>query len=60
MSTRRYPSIGFTYYLLMRLKKFLDSQTRKKHSIVKRLKQLLLRKFLYYFETDHEQLNLLK
>ncbi|CAF1430692.1 unnamed protein product [Didymodactylos carnosus] len=60
MSTRRYPSIGFTYYLLMRLKNFLQSETRKKHSIVKRLKQLLLTKFLYYFETDHEQLNLLK
>jgi hypothetical protein len=60
MSGRQYPSIGLAFYLLMRLKSFLQHREKKESLMVKRLKQLLLGKFLHYFENDHEQMQLLK
>ncbi|CAF1535147.1 unnamed protein product, partial [Didymodactylos carnosus] len=60
MSGRPYPSIGFAFDVLMRLKGVLQDHPPQKNSIVKRLKQLLLTKLLFYFESDNEQLYLLK
>ncbi|CAF2967829.1 unnamed protein product [Rotaria sp. Silwood2] len=60
MSGRRYPSIGLAFYLLTRLKNFLQHHDKKESLIEKRLKQLLLKQFLHYFESDSEQLELLK
>ena len=60
MSGRQYPSIGFAFYMLMRLKNFLQQHERKENAMMKRLKQLLLAKFIYYFENDNEQNQLLK
>ena len=59
MSGRAYPSIGFTYYLIMRLKAFLQNSCKKDNIIVKRLKKLLLTQLTVYFENDDEQLALL-
>ncbi|UJR06600.1 hypothetical protein I4U23_010884 [Adineta vaga] len=52
MSGREYPSIGLAFNLLIR--------TRKENLFVKKLKQLLLKQYLHYFENDHEQMELLK
>ncbi|CAF0836709.1 unnamed protein product [Didymodactylos carnosus] len=60
MLGRQYPSFGFAFYVLMRLKGFLQDHPKKENSIAKRLKQLLLTKLLFYFESDKEQLYLLK
>ena len=60
MSGRQYPSIGLSLYLLTRLKNFLQQHETSQSLIIKRLKQLLLAKFLYYFEHDSEQMQLLK
>lgn len=60
ISGRDYPSIGLAFYLLVRLKLFLQQQERKDNLMVKHLKQVLLSKFVYYFESDNEQINLLK
>ena len=60
LSGRRYPSIGFAYYLYIRLKTFLQEHSKKESAVVKRLKNLLLKQLLYYFENDDDQLELLK
>ncbi|CAF3882952.1 unnamed protein product [Rotaria sp. Silwood1] len=60
MSGRRYPSMGIAFYLLTRLKYFLQHHDKKESLMVKHFKQLLLAKFLYYFETDDDQMSLLK
>ncbi|CAF3826359.1 unnamed protein product [Rotaria sp. Silwood1] len=60
LSGRQYPSIGIGFYLLVRLKMFLQQHERKENLMVKRLKHLLLEKFMYYFESDDDQLQLLK
>ncbi|CAF5163851.1 unnamed protein product [Rotaria magnacalcarata] len=60
MSGRRYPSIGVAFYVLTRLKNFLQQNHRKESLMEKRLKQLLLKQFLHYFESDDEQMELLK
>ena len=59
MSGRAYPSIGFTYYVIMRLKAFLQNSCKKDNLIVKRFKKLLLTQLILYFENDDEQLALL-
>jgi hypothetical protein len=59
MSGRTYPSIGFSYYVIMRLKAFLQNTCKKDNLIVKRFKKLLLAKLIVYFENDDEQLALL-
>ena len=60
MSGRQNPSIGLSLYLLTRLKNFLQQHETNQSLIIKQLKQLLLAKFLYYFEHDSEQMQLLK
>ena len=60
MSGRRYPTISFVYYLIVRLKMFLQNQSKNNNRFSQRLRQLLLNKLLFYFENDEEQLNLLK
>ena len=60
MSGRRYPTIGFAYYLIVCLKMFSQKQSKNNNPFSQRLKQLLLNKLLFYFENDEEQLNLLK
>jgi hypothetical protein len=62
MSGHQYPSIGLAFYLLVRLKTFLQQQQqdKKENIMIKLLKQLLLSQFIYYFESDNEQLELLK
>ncbi|CAF1310256.1 unnamed protein product [Rotaria sordida] len=60
MSGRRYPSMGIAFYFLTRLKYFLQHHDKKESLMVKHFKQLLLAKFLYYFETDDDQMSLLK
>ena len=60
MSGRQYPSIGLAYYLLMRLKHFLQQHDKKESLLEKRLKQLLLKEFLYYLDSEGEQMELLK
>jgi hypothetical protein len=62
MSGHHYPSIGLAFYLLVRLKTFLQQQQqdKKENIMIKLLKQLLLSQFIYYFESDNEQLELLK
>jgi hypothetical protein len=60
MSGRQYPTIGLAYYLLTRLKSFLQQHDKKETLMEKRLKQLLLKQFLYYFDSDDDQIELLK
>ncbi|CAF4504217.1 unnamed protein product, partial [Rotaria sp. Silwood2] len=61
LSGRDYPSIGLAYYLLSRLKNFLQHhQEKKENIIIKRLKELLLSQFMYYFESNDGQVQLLK
>lgn len=60
MSGRQYPSIGLALYLITRLKHFLQRHEAKQNLIIKRLKQLLFAKLLFYFEHDYEQMQLLK
>jgi hypothetical protein len=60
MSASQYPSIGFAFYLITRLKNFLQHHERRDTSLKKRLKQMLLAQFTHYFETDNEQVELLK
>lgn len=60
LSGRDYPSIGLAFYLLLRLKNFLEQHEKKENNINKRLKQLLLSQFIYYFESDNQQVQLLK
>ncbi|CAF1381342.1 unnamed protein product [Rotaria sp. Silwood1] len=60
ISGRQYPSIGLAYYLLMRLKHFLEQHDNKESLLEKRLKQLSLKEFLYYFDSEDEQMKLLK
>ncbi|CAF4508370.1 unnamed protein product [Rotaria magnacalcarata] len=59
MSGRQYPSIGLAYYLLARLRSFLQQHNKKESLLEKRLKQLLLKKFLNYFDNENEQMELL-
>ena len=60
LSGRQYPSIGIAVYILVRLKSVLQLHERKESVMFKRFKQLLLSKFLHYFESDYDQLQLLK
>ena len=60
MSGSQYPTIGLAYYSLTRLKNFLQQHDKKETLMEKRLKQLLLKQFLYYFDSDDEQIELLK
>ncbi|CAF3455414.1 unnamed protein product [Rotaria sp. Silwood2] len=60
LSGRDYPSIGLAFYLLSRLKTFLQKLEKKENILIKRLKQLLLLQFIYYFECDDQQVQLLK
>ena len=60
MSGRQYPSIGIAFNLLVRLKHFLQRQEKKEGVMLKRLKYLLLAQFESYFESDHDQLQLIK
>ncbi|CAM4822508.1 unnamed protein product [Rotaria magnacalcarata] len=60
MSGSQYPSIGIALYLLTHLKNFLQQHETNEDLIIKRSKQLLSEKFLYYFERDNEQFQLLK
>lgn len=60
MPGHQYPSIGLAFYLLIRLKNFLRQHDKKESLMVKQLKQLLLKQFLHYFESDDEQIELLK
>ncbi|CAF4131524.1 unnamed protein product, partial [Adineta steineri] len=60
MSGRRYPSMGIAFYLLTRLKYFLQHHDKKEGLIVKHFKQLLMEKFSYYFENNDQQMSLLK
>jgi hypothetical protein len=60
MSGRQYPSIGLAFYLLTRLKIFLQQHDKIENPIQKRLKQMLLAQFMHYFESDDEQIQLLK
>lgn len=59
MSGRQYPSIGLAYYLIIRLKNFLQRHD-KKVLLEKRLKQLLMNQFLSYFRNEDEQMEILK
>ncbi|CAF4623818.1 unnamed protein product, partial [Rotaria magnacalcarata] len=59
MSGRQYPSIGLAYYLLARLRNFLQQHNKKESLLEKRLKQLLLKKFLNYFDDENEQMELI-
>ena len=54
MSGRNYPSVGFAYYLYTRLKNFLQNLSED-NVILKRLKQLLLKQLMHYFEADNDQ-----
>jgi hypothetical protein len=60
MSGRQYPSIGIAFNLLIRLKHFLQRHEKKESIMLKRLKQLLLAQFEWYFEGDNDQLQLIK
>ena len=60
MSGSQYPSIGVAFYLLTRLKIFLQRHEKKDPLLKKQLKQLLLAQFVHYFESDDEQVQLLK
>ncbi|CAF1424086.1 unnamed protein product [Adineta ricciae] len=60
MSGREYPSIGLAFSLLIRTRNFLQSHSKKENLLVKKLKQLLLKQYLHYFENDHDQMDLLK
>jgi hypothetical protein len=60
LSGRSYPSIGFSYYIYIRLKNFLQDHSKKDNSIMKRLKHLLLKQLVHYFEDDEAQFQLLK
>ncbi|CAF3363879.1 unnamed protein product, partial [Rotaria sp. Silwood2] len=60
LSGRDYPSIGLAFYLLSCLKNFLQQQEKKENIMIKHLKQLLLPQFVFYFESDDEQVKLLK
>ena len=60
MSGREYPSIGLGFYLLVRLKNFLQHHEKKENSLMKKFKQLLLKQYIHYFENNYEQMELLK
>lgn len=60
MSGRQYLLIGLAFYLIVRLKDFLQQQDRKENIMMKYLKQLLLSQLIHYFESDNEQIQLLK
>jgi hypothetical protein len=60
LSVRNYPSIGVTFYLLTRLKNYLQYHDRTDTLLLKRLKQLILPHFTHYFESDDQQIQLLK
>ena len=60
LSDRNYPSLGVGYYVLTRLKNCLQHHDQKETLMLKRLKQLLLAQFIYYFENDDQQIQLLK
>lgn len=60
LSGRSYPSIGFAYYIYLRLKNFLQDHSKKDNPIARRLKTLLLKQLVHYFEEDETQLQLLK
>lgn len=60
MSVSQYPLIGVAFYLLTRLRNFLQQHDKKDPSLKKRLKQLLLAQILHYFDSDDEQVQLLK
>jgi hypothetical protein len=60
MSGSRYPTIGLAFYVLTRLKNFLQHHDKKESLMEKRFKQLLLKQLLHYFESDDKQLELLK
>lgn len=60
LSVRNYPSIGITFYLLTRLRNYLQYHDRTDTLLLKRLKQLILPYFTRYFENDDQQIQLLK
>ena len=60
LSGSSYPSIGFSYYIYIRLKNFLEDHSKKDNQVLKLLKSLLLKQLVHYFEDDDEQLQLLK
>ena len=59
MSSRSYPTIGLCYYAIQKLHIFLGNDEYDRASI-KSLKYMLLLKFEHYFDSDQEQLKLLK
>ncbi|CAF1535418.1 unnamed protein product [Adineta ricciae] len=59
ISGRNYCTIGAAFFILMKLKGSL-SDDQNDILIVKRLKKLLLAKFIHYYEQDRDQLNILK
>ena len=59
LSGSNYPTMGFTFYFINRLKLFL-MKDKDDNPIVKRLKKLLLTKLVHYFEEDRNQFDLLK
>ena len=59
MSGTKYPSIGCAYFVLAKLRLFLCNDVAD-NAVAKRIKKLLLAKYIQYFEDDREQLNLLK
>ena len=59
MSGSKYPSIGCAYFVLAKLRLFLSNDVAD-NAAARRIKKLLLAKYIQYFEDDRQQLNLLK
>lgn len=59
MSGRKYPTIGVAYFVVRKLQNYLENNSND-NQILKRLKGLLRSTLARYFDTDNEQLNLLK
>ncbi|CAF1629062.1 unnamed protein product, partial [Adineta ricciae] len=59
ISGRNYCIIGASFFVLMRLKAYLF-EDRKDSLFIKRLKKLLLTKFIQYYEIDRNQMDILK
>ena len=59
MSGSKYPSIGCAYFVLAKLRLFLSNDVAD-NAVARRIKKLLLAKYIQYFEDDRQQLNLLK
>ncbi|CAF3363162.1 unnamed protein product [Rotaria socialis] len=59
LSGKAYPTIGLAYFFISRLKMFL-MKDKDDNAFVKKLKQLILSKMIFYFDQDVDQLDLLK